>query len=300
LDRANGAIRSQGRTTVAELAGSFSEESSISLEAKRPLPGIIELAADDGRKFIRMVSRASGIRRHYELFQLLQNDVQFFVPHQVMISAWGDFVGSNFALDVISALPGVRTGQLDGCNIDETIVSLHGRWLANGRLPVLLDSAGIAGVMQRGCECALHRSLRAMKSAVVHGIHDARDGSHSLYFAANPTAIVRDGGSDRSRFLLDSVFAQIEIAFRRVGGLKTPGVLSSREEEILGWVSEGKTNVEISEILEISSFTVKNHLHRIMKKLGVSNRTEAVARYRQRATPRRAKGARENAAVLAE
>ena len=54
---------------------------------------------------------------------------------------------------------------------------------------------------------------------------------------------------------------------------------SEREREIMDWVRKGKTNQEIGTILDISAFTVKNHLQRIFKKLGVFNRTQAVTRY---------------------
>ena len=57
--------------------------------------------------------------------------------------------------------------------------------------------------------------------------------------------------------------------------------LSAREEEIIVRVAEGKTNIDISRILGISPFTVKNHVQRIIKKLGASNRTEAAVRYFQ-------------------
>jgi DNA-binding CsgD family transcriptional regulator len=53
--------------------------------------------------------------------------------------------------------------------------------------------------------------------------------------------------------------------------------LTGRELEILGWIAMGKTNPEIGSILEISLFTVKNHIQRIFRKLNVSNRAQAVA-----------------------
>jgi DNA-binding CsgD family transcriptional regulator len=56
--------------------------------------------------------------------------------------------------------------------------------------------------------------------------------------------------------------------------------LSDRELEIMGWVCSGKTNIEIGLILEISTFTVRNHLQRIFKKLEVINRSQAVAKIR--------------------
>ena len=54
--------------------------------------------------------------------------------------------------------------------------------------------------------------------------------------------------------------------------------LSKREAEIMDWVKMGKTNAEIGSILCISSFTVKNHLQHIFKKLAVYNRMQAVSK----------------------
>ncbi len=52
--------------------------------------------------------------------------------------------------------------------------------------------------------------------------------------------------------------------------------LSPRENEVLHWISEGKTNNEIGLILGISSFTVKNHVSNILEKLNVVNRVAAL------------------------
>ncbi len=52
--------------------------------------------------------------------------------------------------------------------------------------------------------------------------------------------------------------------------------LSRRETEVLGWVSQGKTNSEIGTILGISPRTVQKHLERIYSRLGVENRHAAM------------------------
>lgn len=57
-----------------------------------------------------------------------------------------------------------------------------------------------------------------------------------------------------------------------------PGKLSIREGEVLKWVKEGKTNWEISKILDISERTVKFHVSNIKKKLDAVNRGHAVAK----------------------
>lgn len=54
--------------------------------------------------------------------------------------------------------------------------------------------------------------------------------------------------------------------------------LTRREQEVLHWVTEGKTNSEISTILDIARGTVKIHLERIYEKLGVVNRHGAARR----------------------
>ena len=51
-------------------------------------------------------------------------------------------------------------------------------------------------------------------------------------------------------------------------------LLSEREMEIVQLVSQGYRNKEIGEKLYISEQTVKNHLHNIFDKLGVSDRLE--------------------------
>lgn len=53
--------------------------------------------------------------------------------------------------------------------------------------------------------------------------------------------------------------------------------LTSRESEVLLWVSYGKPNRAISEILGISPRTVNKHLQQIFEKLGVETRSAAAA-----------------------
>jgi DNA-binding CsgD family transcriptional regulator len=54
--------------------------------------------------------------------------------------------------------------------------------------------------------------------------------------------------------------------------------LSSREGEVLAWVTAGKTNPAIAALLQISQRAVQTYLGRIYRKLGVETRTAAAAR----------------------
>jgi DNA-binding response OmpR family regulator/DNA-binding CsgD family transcriptional regulator len=53
--------------------------------------------------------------------------------------------------------------------------------------------------------------------------------------------------------------------------------LTAREGEVLSWLSKGKANRDIAEILGLSPRTVDKHLEQIYAKLGVENRTAAAA-----------------------
>ena len=53
--------------------------------------------------------------------------------------------------------------------------------------------------------------------------------------------------------------------------------LTTREGEVLSWLSKGKTNRDIAQILSLSPRTVDKHLEQIYSKLGVENRTAAAA-----------------------
>jgi DNA-binding NarL/FixJ family response regulator len=55
------------------------------------------------------------------------------------------------------------------------------------------------------------------------------------------------------------------------------GGLTVRDIQVLELLSDGKSNKEVAVALGISEETVKSHLKRLFEKLGVSDRTEAVA-----------------------
>jgi CheY-like chemotaxis protein/DNA-binding CsgD family transcriptional regulator len=57
--------------------------------------------------------------------------------------------------------------------------------------------------------------------------------------------------------------------------LQAKGGLTRREAEVLLWVSYGKTNKTVSEILGISPRTVNKHLEQVFRKLGVETRAAA-------------------------
>jgi DNA-binding NarL/FixJ family response regulator len=60
--------------------------------------------------------------------------------------------------------------------------------------------------------------------------------------------------------------------------------LSGREREVFALVARGARNRQIAETLGISEFTVKQHVHNILRKLGAPSRFAASAFYRENAS----------------
>jgi len=89
---------------------------------------------------------------------------------------------------------------------------------------------------------------------------------------------VHEGGSLVQPVMASRLFDRFgEMATRE----RLPELLTDRETEVLGLVACGARNREVAEQLVVSEKTVKYHLGQAYAKLGVTGRTEAVARARE-------------------
>lgn len=90
--------------------------------------------------------------------------------------------------------------------------------------------------------------------------------------------LVRSGRTRCSRRIASLLVARLSELSRECCRWNGPRLseLTLREKQILQQFAQGSTNKEISNRLEISLNTVKNHVHTLLKKLGVGNRREAM------------------------
>jgi transcriptional regulator EpsA len=256
-------------------------------------PGGGGLPDDEGTRFVRVLARTTRIARHPDLLAWLRTEVQMFLPHQVLIGAWGDFSRWNVKCEVLASLPGAPLAS-PGCQaLDALLREAHAQWVRGGREPLLLEAAA-AALPCASCGCALHRALAGMPARLVHGVRDKRSGCDSLYIALDRAGFAAARGRPRFASLAHVLVCQMDVVWRRLAGLRLDDLpapdlaaaagapaLSAREQEVLGRLSRGSTNGDIAEALGISLFTVKNHLKRIFRKIGVTNRTQAAARYNE-------------------
>ena len=251
------------------------------------------LPVDDMNMLLHVVQQSFSFRQHYQLFSWLQDDVQQFVAHDIVIAAWGDFRSGEITFDIVSPLPGIRTSNFDNKTVLAFIAPLFARWHECGHAPYAIRSengfsaAEISNPMTKDI-------MSRMRCCLVHGIKDQRGRHDCIYALLGPAEL----GSDRSKLTLRFLLPYIDTVFRQVTHLPeqqlnhcsvTPALepellegshcgISHREREIMNWVCRGKTNHEIGMILNISPYTVKNHLQRIFKKLDVMNRAQAAAK----------------------
>lgn len=248
--------------------------------------------------FLAVLQGGLQVRTHLDIFHWMQGGFQDLIPHDVFIAAWGDFSHGVFHFDVISGIPGVRTEHLYDHEVSPFLMSLFDGWSARGRMPLHFGIEESLDVCrQLSAEFTLP-GIEGMESVVVHGIKDHR-GQHDCLFVALSEVPV---GDDRVCRWFEVLLPYVDSALRQVvllpeqeclaregapvveeaeAPVGSPATvlqsLSNRELEIMRWVALGKTNVEIGLILGISSFTVKNHLQRIFRKLNVLNRAQGVA-----------------------
>lgn len=233
------------------------------------------------------IQRSHAITRHVDFFMWLQEDICRFLPHDMLVAAWGDFSAGRLSYDVASSIPGVHTRKIiDDSEFQPLINTLYSRWLDYDQHWYELDNLDqITDDQHIGALNSAMTDCQQMKSVIVHGIHDNRSNNDCLYafFAREPSTEIDEEALPLLLPHIDAVLRRVSTAPQTdpEAPLRSAMNISEREDEILHWVGMGKTNAEIGMILEISHNTVKNHLKKIFEKLSVTSRAQAIAKYQQ-------------------
>ena len=253
------------------------------------------LSSKELHRYHRVVTSSVEVRSHFDVLAWLQGDMQRYLPHDILIAAWGNFQQGNIHHDIVSPLAGVRSQNSNPQTITPLLLALFERWTEFRKKPFALN-AGQSGFLRddKGLKNVVGAALQKMRCAMVHGIVDER-GSHDCLYV---TFSSKENFGEPERGAMAVVLPYIDSALRQVthlphqnngrlgngNGNGTENAMSQeynltlREVEVLHWVSMGKTNPEIASILDISSFTVKNHMQRLFRKLDVTNRAQAVSK----------------------
>ena len=244
----------------------------------------------DPAQFLKIASQGAGLSSHADLWRWLRGDVQQWLSHEVMLIGWGDFRCGQLRYDIVSSLPGMRTPHWTAATISPLISYLRDCWVAAQQLPCAIELSGCGDLLEhcgRGWEPL--ETITGMRSALVHGVGNTRNGEERIFAALSRQPAHAPAAGTALKLLvpfMDSALRRMPPAPVRQASCERSVVarhlvpliaLSERERQIMVWVAMGKTNPEIGCILEISEFTVKNHMKSIFSKLDVTNRAQAVA-----------------------
>jgi LuxR family transcriptional regulator, maltose regulon positive regulatory protein len=185
---------------------------------------------------------------------------------------------------VVRAVAGAMVARIGGRTDDALELLREGEEAQRGGRCWLL--AGMPGLDRASILLEEGRVAAAIEAALPTLDESARVGPGILFpeARANRAVLERCLRAEVHVDLLRAVLAASEPAAVVRETLPIPGTdeaLSRRELEVLAEVSAGASNRQVADALFISEATVKSHLTRILRKLGASSRTHAVARARE-------------------
>ena len=249
-------------------------------------------APDQSEVLLRVMEAAPQVCRRHQFFVWTQGDFQRWLPHKISICGGYDREHRDVVLDIFNSIPlpevvmqGLKTFRSD------LMMAAVGAWRKARSQAAVLSLA--QDVTPQPLTAALIE--QGYDQVVVTGL--TRPGRpeeiESFFMFTQPRAAY----SVAEVQALDMLLPCVHLAYQRVcvterqmvmgrsSSIMVPGQgqpratpITEREREILLWVRDGLSNQQISEKLGISALTVKNHVQKILRKLGAANRAQAVAK----------------------
>lgn len=244
---------------------------------------IVNLPQQELENLLYAIDGSLKVHRRFQFFLWTQGGLQGALPHETLICAWGAIDSARFKYEVFSraVLDDKLTGGL-ASPVDGLLSRLIAEWLRKERQPCIY----VEGSDNANCPPSLGAEFRrlGLQRVVAHGPREIRGETGSFFVFLNGTP---DFGP-RDAYFVEMMMPHLHMTLHRVAELDSDesyvdevtidNVLSDREIQVLNWVRDGKTNQEIAMILDISPLTVKNHMQKVLRKLKVSNRAQAVAK----------------------
>lgn len=244
-------------------------------------------AADPAEAIVRAAESALEVKRRYQFFVWSQSHLSRLIPHQLAVCGSYDRASRDLSFDVFNSVS-VPYELLAAFSHGQSALMrrLQTVWLAAGGKAALVETEALPEHMLADERAALREARIAQ--LLVHGISRPQRPQEieSFFVFAN------GGTAPPTRLaLLELLIPHVHGAWQRVqaverdvglGAAPPPpaargNTVTQREVEILSWLREGMSNQQIAAQLGISALTVKNHIQKILRKLGAANRAQAVA-----------------------
>jgi len=263
------------------LAGGFSEQHRIAaMENDALVHSRTELD-----KVLVNLEAAVKVRKRADFFSWVQGVFQGMIAHEVLICGLSVPAANGMRFEWLASYPSPDHLVRELCRAQDGLLHrLIALWLQGGRVPLMLQATPSAAAGAGKGSLADELRDLDLSNCVAHGL-PSLEGHPAGFFAffRIPTAPAL-----HEQRMLELLLPYLHAAWLRAncdvaaqGSVQTVAareILTAREVEILHWVERGKSNNEIAQILNISHLTVKNHVQKILRKLNVQNRAQAVAK----------------------
>jgi len=243
------------------------------------------LHSTDPQVLLGVIADAVQVRRRYEFFVWAQVRLQSIFPHDVLVCGVPRNQSARMFFDYYYSVPVDPEALSRLCHPRDGLANdLVDRWIGDGYEPLLIGKdAALSADARLGNELA----ALGFGDCIVHGIPKAQAAASAHCFFAFVSMQSMSG--ERDRYLAQMLVPHIFSAYSRAQTRERPAAelepagerdatITDREVEILRWIREGKSNLEIGMILSISPLTVKNHVQKILRKLNATNRAQAVSK----------------------
>jgi transcriptional regulator EpsA len=247
------------------------------------MDNLVTLSKHEEEYLVRTLEGAIQVRRLREFFLWVQGQFQGLLPHEIIVCIQFSEADEVLRIECLRSrvsddelikhlsdpVDGLAVRLANYCKVSQMLPCVIERGDRGDNHPLNIFQAELDGVQ--------------LGNALVHGTEQFRGGCTFFVLFALPNP-----PTQRQVFFLDLLLPSLHLAFMRVvtprvedveiAATVIAPVLSERQIEVLIWVTRGKNNFEIAEILELSPLTVKNHMQKIYRKLHVHNRAQAVSR----------------------
>jgi len=227
---------------------------------------------------------ALRVHSSHHFFCWTQGMLQNLMRHELLICAIRKEESMAFCVDSFSTNPS-DPSLISGLFSRDTVLVPHllKAWEENHYEPVTCEIG--KGTPTAGSALAQELERAGATSLVAHGAYDTFGKPVSFFIFACKRAV-----TGRQSHLVNLVVPALHGAWVRTQIKQSSSneavrtregsgdILTAREQEVLHWVYLGKSNIEIGIILGISSLTVKNHVQKILRRLDVQNRAQAVGK----------------------
>jgi len=250
------------------------------------------LSATDLDRLMLVIDSSLKVRLRHHFFSWTQGAVQSLLPHDALLCVLNNTRTNEPQVDFFASMviPDADREFLQRAN-GGIYADLARNWRRNERRPFSYSRPHGNEILTGDAQSVLDLPACARLSRLPF----SRVATHALVgLNGEITGLFGLFGADgnagpRELYLLELLLPHLFAVWLRVQTeqpLEAPGTdlpielktLTGRQIEILRWVHEGKSNIEIGLILDISALTVKNHVQKILRKLNVQNRTQAVAK----------------------